>query len=206
MTKKEIRSHIKKLRNALPQSLRNEYNKQIYHRLSSLDEFKEADMLFTYISFGSEVSTKEIINKAIQMGKKVYVPKVEDGGMNFYEIKGFEGLIRSEFGIMEPDSQEHHRYIAGLSDNSKMLMLLPGLAFDKYGNRIGYGAGYYDRYLNSHSQTEWVKLALAYDFQVMNQIKVNKYDIPTDYIITDKRSINCKEYKIDNCETYENLC
>ena len=70
-------------------------------------------------------------------------------------------------------------------------MLLPGLAFDKYGNRIGYGAGYYDRYLGAYSINNWIKIALAYDFQIMDRLNVNEYDIRTDYIVTDKRVISC---------------
>ncbi len=193
MTKKEIRSHIKAVRNDLPVSLRTEYSHIISERLYELREFKECNKLFTYISFGSEVNTKEIIDMALQMNKKVYVPKVEDNDLNFYEIDGLKDLIRSKFGILEPDSDKHQQYRSTLSDNNKMLMLLPGLAFDKYGNRIGYGAGYYDRYLGRYSHNEWIKIALVYDFQILNQLTVNKYDIPTDYIITDKKLVICKE-------------
>lgn len=196
MTKNKIRSSIKKKRNDLTINLREEYSRLIFDRLYSLDCFLEASKLFIYISFGSEVSTIEIINRALLMGKKVYVPKVEDKDMSFYEIDGFDNLIRSSFGIMEADSQKHPKYIASkASENDKMLMILPGLAFDKSGNRIGYGAGYYDRYLSRPSHKNMVKIALAYDFQIIDDLAVNKYDIPTDYIITERQLLKCIEYR-----------
>jgi 5-formyltetrahydrofolate cyclo-ligase len=193
MTKSEVRNYIKNKRNNLTVSLRNEYSNKIHDRLCASDNFKECNLLFAYVSFGSEVNTLAIIDKAFQMNKNVYIPKVEDNDMNFYEINSFEGLIRSKFGILEPDSEKHQKFVSSLSSNSKKLMLLPGLAFDKSGNRIGYGAGYYDRYLGRHSNKEWIKIALAYDFQIMKELTVDKYDIPADYIITPDMLINCKE-------------
>ncbi len=197
MTKGEIRSYIKGLRNELPVTLRNEYNRQIQEHLYALKDFKESDMLFTYLSFGSEVDTTAIINKAFEMNKQVYIPKVEDNDMNFYLIPSLDGLIKSKFGVLEPDSSIHQRYVSSLSGNNlsaKKLMLIPGLAFDKSGNRVGYGAGYYDRFLGRHSQTEWIKIALAYEFQIMEQLTTNKFDIPTESVVSSEGVIKCKKY------------
>ena len=72
-------------------------------------------------------------------------------------------------------------------------MLMPGLAFDIFGNRVGYGAGYYDSYLSKYPNDEWVKIALAYDFQITDRIAAGKYDIPADYIVTPDRFVICKE-------------
>lgn len=194
MTKNEIRSFMKRLRNETPIALRNEYSSKIHERLFTLNEFKESNKLFTFVSFGSEVNTTSIIDRALQMNKEVYVPKVEANSMEFYRINSIEGLVRSKFGILEPDSDKLHKYTSSQSDKGKGLILLPGLAFDKFGNRIGYGAGYYDRYLGRHTHKGWIKLALAYDFQIMEQLTVNKNDIPADYIITPDILINCNEY------------
>ncbi len=204
MTKSEIRRHYKARRNELTSEHMIEYNKRILERLFASDQFTKCTMLFTYISFGKEVGTHEIINKALQMNKRVYVPRVENkecqasqdtlmsNEMNFYEITGFDSLIRSDYGILEPDSDTRDKYVSSMSDNNK-LMLLPGLAFDTKGNRIGYGAGYYDRYLGKFAQDEWNKLALAYDFQIANKLTVGIYDVPADFIVTPDRTIICKE-------------
>ncbi len=183
MTKNEIRSQMKAIRNQLPAHLRNEYNQRIHERLYGLKEFKACDAVFTYVSFGSEVDTTEIIDKAFGMNKKVYIPRVEKDDLNFYRIDSCDNLVRSKFGIFEPDTAIHQKYISDVSDDKK-LMLLPGLAFDKAGNRVGYGAGYYDRYLGRYPHNEWIKIALAYDFQIMEQLTADGYDIPADYIVT----------------------
>ncbi|TAH72847.1 MAG: 5-formyltetrahydrofolate cyclo-ligase [Anaerolineaceae bacterium] len=193
MTKSEIRSQNKKIRNGLTDDQINEYSKRIHERLFALKEFIDCQVLFTYISFGSEVDTHEIISKALEMNKHVYVPRAEDNELNFYKINGFDSLIRSDFGILEPDAAIHNKYISSLSANDKRLMILPGLAFDRKGNRIGYGAGYYDRYLGNFSDKEWLKLALAYDFQITNKLTVDIYDVPADYILTPDKLIICKE-------------
>lgn len=190
MTKSEIRRHNKALRKELAKDLMYEYNRKIRERLYSLDVFKECTMLFTYISFGKEVATHDIINQALLMNKKVYVPKVEQNEINFYEIHDLDNLIRSDFGILEPEGNIQHKY-TGFNDNNK-LMLLPGLAFDIAGNRIGYGAGYYDRYLGKFPRNKWVKLALAYDFQLTDRLDAGVYDVPADYIITPDKYIICK--------------
>lgn len=204
MTKSEIRRNYKARRNELTSELMIEYNKRILERLFALDQFMRCTMLFTYISFGNEVDTHEIINKALQMNKKVYVPRVENkecqasqenlmlNEINFYEIQGIDNLIRSNYGILEPDSDTRDKYVSSMSDNNK-LMLLPGLVFDTKGNRIGYGAGYYDRYLGKFAGDEWNKVALAYDFQIANKLTVGIYDVPVDFIVTPDRIIICKE-------------
>ena len=93
---------MKEKRNKLSDYQRNELNKKIQDRLYTLDYFKSYEMLFTYVSFGSEADTLAVIDTALKMGKKVFVPRVEGKEMNFYEIDSLNGLIRSKFGILEP--------------------------------------------------------------------------------------------------------
>lgn len=190
MTKNKIRKDLKKRRNEVALNLRKEYSNKIHEKLFAMREFQKCNIIFTYISFGSEVDTKPIINKAFQVNKKVYVPKVEGKDMDFYEIFSLDGLVRSDFGILEPDSNKDQKYDYSLSDKFKKLMILPGLAFDEMGNRIGYGAGYYDRYLSRHLDKEFITMALAYDFQIIDEFPTNRYDIPVDYIITSNKIIS----------------
>lgn len=192
MTKSEIRQLMKTKREELSPMVKMEYDKKIHEKLADFSGFIDSTILFTYISFGSEIDTISIIDKAFQMNKKVYIPRVEGSNMNFYEIKSLQGLISSKFGILEPIAKSDFLYQSSKHHKEKMLMLLPGLAFDKLGNRIGYGAGYYDRYLTSHGEKDWIKVALSYDFQIMDSLPVMGYDISADYIITPNKLIRCK--------------
>lgn len=192
MTKNEIRILIKNKRNQLSNSKKSELDSKIQDRLYAFEPFKACDYLFTYVSFGSEADTLAVIDTSLRMGKRVFIPKVEGTEMNFYEIRSFDGLIKSKFGILEPMGIEKP-YLPSENQNEKKIMLLPGLAFDKTGNRIGYGAGYYDRYLGKYPQDEWLKIGLAYNFQIFETLPASAEDIKTDYIITDDMLIICKQ-------------
>jgi 5,10-methenyltetrahydrofolate synthetase len=193
MTKDETRIHQKGLRDQLTEAEQKQASQLIREQLFKLDYYQNCKAVFTFVSFRSEVDTKEIINRAILDGKKVYVPKVEERWMEFYEIKSLDELTPKTLGILEPQGDQSLRYQRTSTDNLQAdnLMLLPGLAFDVFGNRIGYGAGYYDRYLSTQGETHFYKIALAYDFQVMEQVASDEYDIKADVIISPSRIINC---------------
>jgi 5-formyltetrahydrofolate cyclo-ligase len=195
MTKGEIRIDQKKLRSELNEEQKRFYDESILQQLMDTKEFRNCKRIFTYVSFQSEIDTIDIIDKAFLQGKQVYVPKVEAQGMEFYEIKSREGLIRSNYGILEPLGGKENRFISAATKNHQMehLMLLPGLAFDPHGNRIGYGAGYYDKYLAKHGADTFYKAALAYDFQVIESIPAKEFDIRANQIITPTRSYQCIE-------------
>lgn len=139
--------------------------------------------------------------------KEIFVPRVEGKNMNFYPITETASLKRSKFGVPEPDESHQIPYTSGLRKSSghreardrsidngvdpPRLMLLPGLAFDLKGNRLGYGAGYYDRFLSAHGKDGFIKVALAYDFQIQESIAAEAYDIRVDYIVTPDRTIRC---------------
>lgn len=144
--------------------------------------------------------------------KEVFIPRVEGTAMNFYHITETISLKRSKFGVLEPDESHLIPYTSerlGSYDNRSedmlsslgpkeavRLMLLPGLAFDLKGNRLGYGAGYYDRYLSEHSNDGFIKVALAYELQVFESINAEAYDIRVDYIVTPERIITCRTQPI----------
>lgn len=191
MTKNEIRRQIKNRRAEMTEEQVSDYSASIHEGLYGLSEFVDCNIIFTYISFANEVDTRQIIKEALRLNKRVFIPRVEDSELNFYEIISYslDELVRSDFGIMEPNPTIHYRYESSSSNNDIRLMLLPGLAFDKSGNRVGYGAGFYDRYLISYPYDEWIKVALAYDYQIVDNITVDINDIPVDYIITNERII-----------------
>jgi 5-formyltetrahydrofolate cyclo-ligase len=196
MTKSQIRSYQKELRKQLKEEERNHFSSAITETLLNLAEYQNCSRLFTYVSFQCEVNTQELIRQSLVSGKEVFIPRVEPQGMEFYRIRQLEGLMISSFGVPEPQEAQTDRFRredfnTGMDfyhpDINQNLMILPGLAFDPAGNRIGYGAGYYDRYLDSNRNIGFYKVALAYDFQVMDRIEAEEYDIKADLIITPSR-------------------
>lgn len=195
MTKNQIRIEMRQLRNHIAVLKRNNDNTAIRKRLFKTEEYKSCIRLFTFISFQSEVDTIEIINQALQDQKKVYAPRVEGNNMDFYEINHLDGLIPSKYGVPEPSAEEIGKYHFNneVPLTGENLMLLPGLAFDKAGNRIGYGAGYYDRYLAAYPPKIFYKVALAYDFQLVDTIPSEEYDIKADMILLPSQVIRCNK-------------
>jgi len=141
-----------------------------------------------YLDFRNEVKTDFIINYCLLHNKKVYIPICipETHELCISRITSLEELQSGHYGIREPMPE----YIR-LSDSSLVdLVLIPGIAFDNSGNRIGFGAGYYDRFMK-RLRPGAVKAALAYFFQVVDHVPSEEHDIPTDYIITEKSTIRC---------------
>ena len=191
MTKKEIRSYQKELRDKLTGEEQQNLSNSIRQRLFESKEYLDCKRLFTFVSFRSEVDTIQIIQNALMDGKSVYIPKVEDDILEFYEIKSMNHLHPSKFGVLEPVGEEEYRYIPVQDNRQDNLILLPGLAFDSLGNRIGYGGGFYDKYLSSHPEAEFYKVALAYDFQLMDKIPSEKFDRKADAVLTPSQRIIC---------------
>ncbi|HWT73293.1 MAG TPA: 5-formyltetrahydrofolate cyclo-ligase [Mobilitalea sp.] len=205
MTKTQIRYSQKELRSKLTIEEHNSLSKAIRERLFQTEAYRSSENLLIFVSFQSEVDTHELIRLSLRDGKKVYIPRVEAGGMEFYQIHDLEGLVPSNYGVLEPPSgvddkfkfihQKDLMQANQLEHNLQYrnLMILPGLAFDKNGNRIGYGAGYYDRYFAAHPDIPFYKTAIGFDFQIIDQIPAEDYDRKADIIITPTRIIPCKK-------------
>ena len=191
MTKNEIRRFQKELRSKLSTEEHNVLSDSIRKLLLQSKDYQNCSRLFVYVSFRSEVNTLKIIEQSLADKKRVFAPKTTAEDMEFYEIHSFDKLNPSRFGVLEPVAEEGGRYIEGHEKEQGNLMLLPGLGFDLLGNRIGYGAGYYDRYLVKHPNANFNKIALSYDFQIMEQIPSEDFDIRVDAIITPSRMIRC---------------
>ncbi|MFT4144114.1 MAG: 5-formyltetrahydrofolate cyclo-ligase [Mobilitalea sp.] len=193
MTKAQIRANQKLLRNQLSSGEQMLLNKEVRERLYQTEAYAKCTNIFTFVSFGSEIDTHEIFHKAIADGKRVYVPRVEGKQIEFYRLLDLALLIKSKYGILEPlmDEDLHHIPSDSNFNNNKYqnLMLLPGLAFDIKGNRIGYGAGYYDKFLSLHMDNYFYKIAIGYDFQVLDELPAEEYDRRTNMIITPSRQI-----------------
>ncbi|MBC5630983.1 5-formyltetrahydrofolate cyclo-ligase [Clostridium sp. NSJ-6] len=185
MDKKIIRKSVLKLRRNIKDEERGVWDKSIFDLLVNSKIYKDAQSIFIYVSCKDEVDTKEIIDYSLKNDKAIYVPKIniEDKTMKAIRIHSLNELYVNKYGILEPNIVDKN-YI----DSDFDLIVLPGIAFDKVGNRIGYGGGYYDKYL-SVLECRINKVALAYGFQVLDNIEYEDHDIRVDYIITNKQLI-----------------
>jgi 5-formyltetrahydrofolate cyclo-ligase len=156
----------------------------VCNRLKQSDEYKNSTILYIYMDFKNEVITRSIIEDAHKTGKKVAIPKIIGDEMYFYYIKSVSNLQKGYFGILEPETT-----MPAMDQDG--IMIVPGVAFDEKGYRIGYGKGYYDRFLQKHKRFK--KIAFAFELQIVEEIPYDGYDVPMDLIITEERVIQIKQ-------------
>ena len=185
MEKKKVREEIIKKRNKFSLEIKKEYDELIFKQLINSDIYNKSKKIFTYVSFGSEVDTKGFIEYALSDNKEIYVPKTDKVNKEMIAIKinSLSNMNVDNWGILEPKDVDKNK-IGKEFD----LIIMPGVAFDRYGNRIGYGGGYYDKYI---SQIEDLsnRISLAYDFQVVKSIESESHDIKVNGIITNDEFI-----------------
>ncbi|RKI40513.1 5-formyltetrahydrofolate cyclo-ligase [bacterium D16-51] len=183
MTKQEAREQMKQCRRKLSVQEREEKNRCIFQYLMKMEIMQQQKYFFPFVSYGTEVDTIQIIRQVLKEGKmKVAVPRVNretEGEMDFFVITSMEDLSRGYQGILEPVTQEK-------IEASEGVMLLPGLAFDRQKNRAGYGGGYYDRCLGRYKKKSLVTVALAFQFQIVDRLETDFYDIRPDWIVTEQ--------------------
>ena len=164
----------------------------IVNRYLDSDYFTRADIIFAYSSMEDEIPTERIIQTALKSGKKVALPKVispvSDGAMmEFLLVDGDTLYINGVYGIMEPECGER---VSPAGGNDRIEILIPGLCFDLTKNRIGYGGGYYDRYLTQFDRKRFHVTALAYEYQIFEAVPAKEYDGKVDLVITENRWID----------------
>lgn len=187
MTKEEWRKTMKKKLERI--SFENYKQKciSIYNTLFVENVWKNAKLIGITLSINREVETRVVIERAWEMNKWVAVPKTNPSSRElvFYKIDSFEQLEKGYAGIMEPKLEK----TLEVKNDEIDLLFVPGLAFDRRGYRIGYGGGYFDRYLTHfHNET----ISLAFDCQIVKEIQRNDYDKPVNCIITENEVIHCK--------------
>ena len=194
MNKADYRKIIRDRRNTSNTAIleKDLYNtKLITDRYLELDSYKEAQIIFVYSSMEKEIPTQRIIDTAIKGDKKVALPKIRTGvkagaKMDFVFINKDTEYKAGVYGILEPDSDEFIN-VNDMSD--KIEMLIPGLCFDLRGRRIGYGGGYYDRYLTKYPEDKFHITALAYEYQIFENLPFAENDKPVNLIVTENRCI-----------------
>lgn len=142
-----------------------------------------------YVSFGNEVYTHQLIKKWMGEGKQVSVPCIvnnikEQRNMHAIKINSFDELKTNKYGILEPTLMDCNIVYPEMLD----VVIVPGIAFDIYKNRMGFGAGYYDRFLSNVSG-ECKKIGICFDFQVLDKIPYEEHDVPLDMLVTENRII-----------------
>lgn len=184
--KQKIRKQILAIRNEMPLTVREEKSRAIMKALFLMPIYLDSDTILTYVNYKSEVNTTDLVNKALADGKRVFAPRVSGETMEFYQLNGMKDLKEGYQGIWEPSG--------GLafeteSDTGHTLMLMPGAVFDENCHRIGYGKGFYDKYLNriSESGIAVPALALCFECQVLPEIPSETHDIRPQMILTEKK-------------------
>lgn len=159
----------------------------ILNTLITTKEYKESKQILMYMALDDEINIDALIDLSHINGKSIAVPYCinNNGDMEFYYINTINDLIKGSFGVREPDISKCKKVV----DFRDSIIIVPGIAFDINGYRLGYGKGYYDRFLQNHTLNSF---GLCYNNFVKNELPIDKYDKSVDYIITESRIINVK--------------
>lgn len=176
--KKQIRKEYKQKRNSLTAEQVRAWSDCICNRLTESDLFHQANEIFFYYPLGNEANLLKAAQIALELGKAIAFPRTEGDVMHFYQVTDLNEFKVGSFQVMEPVSDR-------VLITKKPLILTPGLVFDKKKNRMGYGKGYYDRFIAEYPNA--VTIGIAYEMQLAKKIVAEVHDIPMNYILTEKR-------------------
>lgn len=188
MIKKSIRDQILDKRSNLGKKEHNLSSNSIIKKIYVSSFYKDSKVIMTFVSFGDEVNTHEFIKESLNNGKRITVPitfpKTKE--LKASEILNFNELEIGFYNILTPKSES----IRFIDPEEIDLIIVPGLAFDRSGFRVGYGGGYYDRFLSKYPRA--IKVAIGFDLQVINEVPKEHFDIAVDYIFTESQIITCQ--------------
>ena len=176
MDKKEMRAYIRARKRAMTEAQIVSASARLGELFRACELYKKADTIYGYLPYNQEVRTVPMLEQAIADGKRVAVPKCYGEEMRFLYINDFVNEVAPGYaGIPEPIADEP------VADDKTALVLMPGLAFDPQGHRIGYGGGFYDRFLSA--EPDHPTLALCYGFQMVEHLETEEFDIPVDMVL-----------------------
>lgn len=178
--KKELRAKYLLIRDKI--NNKEEKSNKIFNKIIRMEEFRNAKVVAIYKSFKSEVDTSKLIDFSLNEGKIVALPRIEKNEMKFYRISSLnKELTKNKFGIEEPQDKKENL----INKNSFDLIIVPGICFDIEKNRLGFGGGYYDRYL---SNTLLKTIGICFEEQILYDglLPISNTDIKIGKIITDK--------------------
>jgi 5-formyltetrahydrofolate cyclo-ligase len=180
LDKKKTRQRVLQQRRAFSATEKTPAEQRMLKFLQSWEIFRQAKTIHIFISKTDEPDTSPIIESAWESGKTVAVPCVVPESFELFhsQLKSFEDLSSGALGVLEPSPEGR----IAMNPESFDLVIIPGVAFDRQGGRLGYGKGYYDRFLE---QTAAFRLALAFNFQVLEKVPTEKHDVPMNGILTE---------------------
>lgn len=183
----ELRDEYKARRKAMSPERKEQLDIKIASRIENLWVFREAKTLLAYASLPLEVGTAPLLETAKKLGKRIALPLciTETHRMEFYIVNDESQLVKGAYGIMEPDASKCER----LDDTTDSLCIVPALVFDSKGYRLGFGKGYYDRFLSSYKGTT---VGIIYTDFIVKELPHGRYDKKVDHIISENRLINLK--------------
>lgn len=193
LSKKEIRQQMIQKRKSLSTKDLTDRSLKIFQQLQGLESYKNATKLMTYVPFQEEIHTTLLIEDFLKKNLRVFIPvtKPKEKQIVISELLDLEkDLETGHFGVLEPKPYAFRPKDPKVVD----LIIVPGLAFTKSGYRIGYGGGYYDRFLPTLEQKP-ATIALALDFQIIDSLPFDDFDIPVDMIVTESQIIECKNHR-----------
>ena len=185
-TKKELRKIVYARRKEATDAEIMEKSRQLFARVTAMPAYAAAKRVFCYADYNHEVMTGDFIEQCWKDGKEVAVPRVNGDMMNFYRITSLDQLSPGCKGIPEPLDNPEKGYDSEtqLADDwEDAFFIIPGVAFDPARHRCGYGGGFYDKYQEAHPHH--VTVAVAFDFQVMEEVPADAYDIRPQYLVTE---------------------
>lgn len=183
--KKKLRAEAREMRRSMCPEKKKSIDRKIKNKLLNLWAIRECDKILCYVSTEIEVDTREFIETALQMGKRVAVPRCEGerSNMNFYYINSLDELVPGSFGVMEPDPAKS--VMVGETNNA--VCIVPAFMFDRAGYRLGYGKGYYDRYLSRYNGTT---IGICYAENLKDELFHGKYDRAVDMVVTEREILS----------------
>ena len=175
MDKTELRREIRARKRAMTEAEIEERSAKLAQLFFASEAYQNAKTIYGYLPYNQEVRTVPMLERALKDGKKVAVPKVYGDEMKFLYLDDLNAVAKGYAGIPEPIADEP------LAQDETALVLMPGLAFDPQGHRIGYGGGFYDKFLAA--EPNHPTLALCYEFQMLPKLDVEDHDIPVDTVL-----------------------
>lgn len=188
--KQSIRNKYLAYRNNLSTKERLVKSMKIWERLKKEKEFLEADIVLVYMDYRSEVITTGLVEELLlsENGKRIFAPVVEGLDIAFYEIFSLNELRPGYQGIREPESDPEKKFTEDLARDNKCFLLMPGSVYDRELGRMGYGKGFYDRFL--HKFPGVTKAGLAFGCQIAGQVPVEEHDVRADMVVTENEIIH----------------
>ena len=175
MDKTALRKQIREKKRAMTPAQIENASRDLGRQFAASPLYKEAKTIYGYLPYNQEVRTVAMLEQALRDGKRVAVPKCYGDEMRFIWMDDLSKVEKGYAGIPEPIAD------GPVADDPTALVLMPGLAFDPKGNRMGYGGGFYDKFLAA--ETNHPTLALCYDFQMMEHLETEAHDLPVDVVL-----------------------